>query len=141
MQEITVNIFVYLVVHFMKWSVDFSSISRNGQIFFFHFTKWTISHLGHKIYIPSVCHLFRANMVCGGQKKILILPGMDIPFHIKVNTCTLLGKSECGIRFQNAGDSHLHTYTYTSAKSNKPFKMCSMWRIFHGDLEEIWHGM
>ena len=25
--------FVHLLVHFMKWSVDFLSISRNGQIF------------------------------------------------------------------------------------------------------------
>ena len=43
----------------MKWSVDFLSISRNGQLdcpfhemdnFLVHFTKWTISHLGHNIY-------------------------------------------------------------------------------------------
>ena len=43
--------FVHLVLHFMKWTVDFLSISRNGQIFcpfhemdswVVHFMKWTI---------------------------------------------------------------------------------------------------
>ena len=54
--------FVHLDVHFMKWTVDFLSISRNGQTFcpfhemdiwVVHFVKWTISHLGRNIYITS----------------------------------------------------------------------------------------
>ena len=64
--------FVHLVVHFMKWSVDFFvhftkwtnilSISQNGQLscpfhemdnFLVHFTKWTILHLGHNTYISN----------------------------------------------------------------------------------------
>ena len=68
--------FVHLVVHFMKWTVDFFihftkwtnilSISRNGQLgcpfhemdnLLVHFTKWTISHLGHNIYILcTICN-------------------------------------------------------------------------------------
>ena len=38
--------FVHLVVHFMKWSVDFLSISRNGQIFspFHKMDSWVITY-------------------------------------------------------------------------------------------------
>ena len=56
----------------MKWSVDFSSISRNGHgnspfhkmdSWVVHFTKWTILHLGHNIYIKLKPCIFS----CGCQ--------------------------------------------------------------------------
>ena len=46
--------FVHLVVHFMKWSVDFLSISRNGQIFclFHEIDSWVVHFMKWKFPCP-----------------------------------------------------------------------------------------
>ena len=101
--------FVHLVVHFMKWTVDFLSISRNGQIFcpfhemdswVVHFMKWTISHLGRNIYIYNYTSgaVFSNIPILVLVLTLVVYHFNHMPDFISITVSTILAlKSSCRI--------------------------------------------